>query len=292
MGVTVEEASGMGLFRLEVPADGAVHMVTTGAEEQAWNEAQLQAALDRPRFAVWRYREPAIVLGVGQPLSPTLEAAGRAHGVTVLRRQTGGGSVLTGPWMVSASIALPCSHPVATFGIAESFAWFGAAHLHALAAVGVTARHARPDEIAQAQARAQQHDIAWACFATLSHGELVDAAGRKLTGLAQRRRRQGTLLVGATLVGEPPWERLVRVFGRGDGAAQALREATAVARDAGGAPLHAERYARQLARSLSATRDLPDGRGGTIPGQTVHEVALIELSDFFAIIARDPAILS
>lgn len=37
-----------------------------------------------------------------------------------------------------------------------------------------------------------------------------------------------------------------------------------------------------------ATRDLPDGRGGTIEAATIHEVALAELSDRFAIIARDP----
>lgn len=35
------------------------------------------------------------------------------------------------------------------------------------------------------------------------------------------------------------------------------------------------------------TRDLPDGRGGTIPAATVHDVALAELSDRFAVIARD-----
>jgi nicotinamidase-related amidase len=35
-----------------------------------------------------------------------------------------------------------------------------------------------------------------------------------------------------------------------------------------------------------ATRDLPDGRGGSIPAATIHEVALAELSDRFAIIAR------
>ncbi|HYM03303.1 MAG TPA: cysteine hydrolase family protein [Stellaceae bacterium] len=34
-----------------------------------------------------------------------------------------------------------------------------------------------------------------------------------------------------------------------------------------------------------ATRDLPDGRGGVIAADTVHEVALAELSDRFAIIA-------
>ena len=40
-----------------------------------------------------------------------------------------------------------------------------------------------------------------------------------------------------------------------------------------------------------ATRDLPDGRGGTIAAATVHAVALAELSDRFAIIARDSAAL-
>ncbi len=35
-----------------------------------------------------------------------------------------------------------------------------------------------------------------------------------------------------------------------------------------------------------ATRDLPDGRGGSIAAAIVHDVALAELSDRFAIIAR------
>jgi nicotinamidase-related amidase len=35
-----------------------------------------------------------------------------------------------------------------------------------------------------------------------------------------------------------------------------------------------------------ATRDLPDGAGGTIPAATVHRVALAELADRFAIVAR------
>jgi len=41
-----------------------------------------------------------------------------------------------------------------------------------------------------------------------------------------------------------------------------------------------------------ATRDLPDGKGGAIPAALVHEVALAELSDRFAIIARDSAALA
>jgi len=40
-----------------------------------------------------------------------------------------------------------------------------------------------------------------------------------------------------------------------------------------------------------ATRDLPDGRGGTIAAATIHDIALAELSDRFAIIARDDGAL-
>jgi nicotinamidase-related amidase len=35
-----------------------------------------------------------------------------------------------------------------------------------------------------------------------------------------------------------------------------------------------------------ATRDLPDGKGGIVPAATLHEVALVELSDRFAVIKR------
>jgi len=40
-----------------------------------------------------------------------------------------------------------------------------------------------------------------------------------------------------------------------------------------------------------ATRDLPDGRGGVIAAATIHAVALAELADRFAIIARDGALV-
>ncbi|SDR22034.1 Nicotinamidase-related amidase [Rhizobiales bacterium GAS191] len=45
-------------------------------------------------------------------------------------------------------------------------------------------------------------------------------------------------------------------------------------------------YRVTIDASSCATRDLPDGRGGVIPATTVHDVALVELSDRFAIIAH------
>ena len=46
-----------------------------------------------------------------------------------------------------------------------------------------------------------------------------------------------------------------------------------------------------IAADACATRDLPDGRGGAIAARTIHEVALAELSDRFALIARSDALV-
>lgn len=45
-----------------------------------------------------------------------------------------------------------------------------------------------------------------------------------------------------------------------------------------------------IAADACATRDLPDGRGGAIAAATIHDVALAELSDRFALIARSDAL--
>lgn len=46
-----------------------------------------------------------------------------------------------------------------------------------------------------------------------------------------------------------------------------------------------------VAAAACATRDLPNGQGGTLPADLVHEVALAELADRFAIIAQDMSLL-
>jgi len=54
--------------------------------------------------------------------------------------------------------------------------------------------------------------VRWACFASLSYGELVGPANRKIVGLAQVRRRKGTAICAGLLLGQPDWPRLVRVW--------------------------------------------------------------------------------
>ncbi len=46
-------------------------------------------------------------------------------------------------------------------------------------------------------------------------------------------------------------------------------------------------YRVTIAEPACGTRDLPDGTGGVVPAATLHQVALAELADRFAIVARE-----
>ena len=48
-------------------------------------------------------------------------------------------------------------------------------------------------------------------------------------------------------------------------------------------------YRVTIDAAACATRDLPDGCGGTLAAQIVHDVSLTALSDRFAIVVREPA---
>ena len=52
------------------------------------------------------------------------------------------------------------------------------------------------------------------------------------------------------------------------------------------------KYRTTVVANATATRDLPDPLGGTIPASVVHRVALSELADRFAIVVKDIAALT
>jgi len=51
------------------------------------------------------------------------------------------------------------------------------------------------------------------------------------------------------------------------------------------------KYRSTIVANATATRDLPDPLGGTIPASVVHRTALSELADGFAIVVKDTAAL-
>jgi lipoate-protein ligase A len=161
----------------------------------AGSEALL-AVMPEHATAALRWYTPtdiALVLGAGQPLATLdLDACAQA-GATVYRRLSGGTTVLLDSAVLGLDLALPPGHPLCCSDVTESYRFVGEAWERALRRLGMpatlvdvpTARAARRDDPLSRLAQL-------ACFGSLSPYEIM-VDGRKLVGLAQVRRRQGTL---------------------------------------------------------------------------------------------------
>ena len=117
-----------------------------------------------------------------------------------------------------------------------------------LPALGVAAEALPPAQVDAANARTGPI-VPWACYGSLAPWEVVDAAGRKLVGLAQRRQRTGVLLVAGTLVEPPDWALLCHALGQG-GVEAAMRRRTVSCAQLGAQAPHAQRLARALHEAL------------------------------------------
>lgn len=222
--------------------------LTTIAQEQAWNHRQMLEPVAQPRFRVWTYGAPAIVLGCSQRRFEEEARARLAPGTDLLLRPSGGGAVLVGPWMVSCSVVLPLDHPWVQGRLPDSYQGLGRLHVQVLAALGVAAEALPPAQVDAANARIGPI-VPWACYGSLAPWEVVDAAGRKLVGLAQRRQRTGVLLVAGTLVAPPDWALLCHALGQSGDEAAMRRRTVSCAQLSVQVP-HAQHLARALHEAL------------------------------------------
>jgi lipoate-protein ligase A len=150
-------------------------------------DGEVRAGWSRPTDAV-------IVLGSAQRLAEPGDA---------LQRSTGGGAVSCDDRYLMLDIALPRGHPLAIDDVGRSYRWLAEALLAALAARGADLRALPPEEVAGLPA-ADRAAARLACFAGTGTYELVTRlAGRKLVGLAQRRRGGVVLLQAGAYVAAP-----------------------------------------------------------------------------------------
>jgi lipoate---protein ligase len=176
--------------------------------------------------------------------------AQRLHGhAELVLRESGGGAVLTGPWLVGVSVVLPLTHPWACDGVMASYQRLGQLHATVLNGFGVAARAMPPDELRSARAASPLDTVDWACFGSLSPWELVNTQGRKLVGMAQRKKQNGVLLVAGTLWSDVDWRLLCEAMGKPQDEA-ALRRLTVSAQEVGGHQVAPERYASALAQAI------------------------------------------
>lgn len=229
--------------------------------EQLWNEQQFAQPIAAPAWRLWRYEAPAIVLGCSQRRL-LAEIRDVADDVPVLMRGTGGGAVLTGPWMLGMSVALPPGHPLVERGLVGSYRWLGELLADLLRRAGVAEAWALSPERLRTNFAPDRVD--WACFGGLSPWEVVSADGRKLVGLAQARKRHCVLLVGGVLLTAPPWVLLCRTLGRPKADATRLAQLTASCQEKLGELFDAQALERALEEALS-DRFVCEGCFGSAP---------------------------
>lgn len=169
-----------------------IPLTTGGCEELLAAGLRLLDGLEsdpRPVLRWYRPTDAAIVVGRGQQA-----AAFRSADVPVLGRFSGGGAVLMDDGLLSLDVVLPTGHALLDGDISAPFLRIGQAWADALAAVGVpeVAMH-RGAGTASRRGSERERLLAAICYATLGRGE-VTSTGRKIVGLAQRRRRPGVLI--------------------------------------------------------------------------------------------------
>lgn len=172
--------------------------------------ALLEALAEDPTPGLRWYRSdrPALILGRGQahvPLAP-------APDVEIISRFSGGGAVLLDESLISLDVLLPAGNPLLKGDLAGVFDHVGEAWMQALSELGVGGleRHPGPGT-ARRRGTPREQLLAAVCYATVGRGEIM-VGGRKLVGLAQRRRRAGALVQCGLL---RRWEptRLLEAFG-------------------------------------------------------------------------------
>lgn len=205
-------------------------------EEQEWNARRLAQPPDGAAMQLWRYDAPGVVLGCAQHAAlEQVRQRAAAAGMDAVVRQAGGGAVLAGPWMLSASVLLPRGHPLASEQLVNSYRWLGELYAAVLRSVGVAAHALTPEQAHELQRQAGREHLGWACYGGYSPWEVV-VGRKKIVGLAQVRRRGGVLLVAGLNLAQPDWPLLARALGRPVGEAAALAACnTSCEEEAGGA---------------------------------------------------------
>jgi lipoate-protein ligase A len=182
---------------------------TTGPAEWQLRQSALLwqqvASGQAPATLRWYgYDSPALVLGVGQRSTDVDEPACRAAGIAIVKRSSGGSTVLVNQWAYALDIALPAVSPLAGHDVIEAYRWVGDVFARVLREMAPTEASriqvadvalARADQASQRSAPPDQPASlrGLSCFGVLSPYEVVlhatEADFAKLVGLSQVRKR-------------------------------------------------------------------------------------------------------
>ena len=164
--------------------------LSTACENLALDEALLlraEAGDGGEVLRVWEQQRPAVVLGAGCRLTDDVdEAACQADDVPILRRSSGGGTVVLGPGCLLYTLVLDSERTPELAGIRSSYAFILSRVAQALSPL--TPTPLPPGERGRGEGGLEAAGIS----------DLA-AAGRKVSGNAQQRKRRYLLHHGTLL---------------------------------------------------------------------------------------------
>ncbi len=166
----------------EGPESPAMHL----ALDQVLTE-ELDAGRRGPTLRIWEWASPAVIIGSFQSLRNEVDAEGaERHGVTVVRRISGGGAMFVEPGnTITYSLHVPASL-VEGLSFERSYAFLDDWVLGALASVGIEATYKPLNDIAS-------------------------PAG-KIAGAAQKRLRGGAVLHHVTMAYDIDADKMTEVL--------------------------------------------------------------------------------
>jgi lipoate-protein ligase A len=146
-------------------------------ENLALDEALLleaEAGQDGEFLRLWEWPTPAVVLGAGCKLAQDIhESSCLADGIPILRRSSGGGTVLLGSGCLLYTLVLPFAHDTSLKGVGHSYGFLLGRIRDALTELVPGIEHAGTSDLA--------------------------IGGRKFSGNAQQRKRSHLLHHGTLL---------------------------------------------------------------------------------------------
>ena len=135
---------------------------------------------------------PTIVVGNSQPAVPDV-------GVAVVKRRSGGGAVWLDDDMVWFDVWVPTSDPCWSADVGRASWWIGDVATSVLASFGLTGLVTHRGAMVL---HSRSRDV---CWLGLGAGEVHDAGGRKVVGIAQRRMQAGALFQVGVLLAPSQW---------------------------------------------------------------------------------------
>ena len=181
----------------------------SAAMNMAIDEAILRAQKEQPnptlRFYGWT--QPAFSFGYFQNIAEEVDIdACRADGIQLVKRMTGGGTVVHG-WELTYTLILPRSD--SEISVANAYQRIGQSLTQAFQKLGIPAR-CYADSAGAVRNRTYRAE-ANICLTNPAEHDVMSDNNKKLAGVSVRRNRYGIMFQGYISLDMPPPEILTRV---------------------------------------------------------------------------------